>query len=326
MEELGAADLGIAASYFNVSTTAPVIIRMVGNDAQRERWLNEISAADDFVLASASSEPNVAGADTFNPVPDPRIGLRTHARLADGHYTLNGSKAGFATNAGAARAYFIMARTDLERPAAESTAMFFVPADTPGLTVGKKTHLIGWKSAMHAEVFLDAVRLPEEARLGGADQPFGMFFMQVIPWLATGLAACYVGLARAAFECALAYSQERISWGRPIINHQAVAMKLAEMMVDVEAARLMVWKLACACDAGDTPAALLQSPAAKTFAVDAAIRNAERAVRILGAYGVTEEYDAGRLLNDAWVGDACDGTRDMLLLNMVSTMRFMQGI
>lgn len=326
MEELGAVDMGIAASYFNVSMTAPVIILKGGNEDQRRRWLTDIAAADDYVLASASSEPDVAGADSWCPIPDPKIGLKTTARREGGDYVLNGTKAGFSTNAGAARAFFIMARTDLRKPSHESTAMFFVPADAPGLTVGKKTELIGWKTAMHAPVYLDEVRVPAADRIGDERTNFALFFTEVIPYLAAGLASCYVGMARAAFEYALEYATQRISWGQPIINHQAVGLKLAEMMVDVEAARLMVWKLAAAADAGNMTAAMLQAPAAKTFAVDAAIRNAERTVKILGGYGVAAEYAAGGFLNDAWVGDACDGTRDMLLLGMLNTLRRFRGI
>lgn len=325
LEELAAGDLGIAASYFAVSATSPILILRGGDESQRRRWLPEIAAATDYVLASASSEPNVAGADSFAPMPDPKIGLKTLARRNGDHYVLNGTKAGFSTNAGAARAFFIMARTDLALPGIASTSMFFVPANTPGLKVGKKTELIGWKTAMHAEVFLDEVRVPVENRIGAEGANLGLFFGQVIPYLASGLAACYVGMARAAFEHALEYTKHRISWGRPIIEHQAVALKLAEMMVDIDAARLMVWKLAWAVDSGDLMAAGLQSPAAKTFAVDAAIRCAERAVKLLGGYGVAEDYDAGRFLNDAWVGEACDGTRDLLLLNMLNMLRMMRG-
>ncbi len=325
LEELGAVDVAIAASYFNVSATSPMIILKGGNDEQRKRLLTAMARADDYVLASASSESNVSGADAFCPDQDPKIGLKTFARRDGDYYILNGSKAGFSTNAGAAKAYFIMARTDLDKPGIESTSMFFVPADTPGLTVGKKTELIGWKSAMHCEVYLDDVRIPVANRIGEEGANFGLFFMEVIPYLAAGLAACYVGQARAAFEYAFEYAQNRISWGQPIINHQAVALKLADMMVDVEAARLMVWKLACAADSGDMGTAALLSPAAKSFAIDVAIKNAERCVRILGGYGVAAEYDAGKFLTDAWVGEPCDGTRDLLRLNMLNVLRMMRG-
>ncbi len=325
MEEFGAVDLGIAASYFNVSTTSPIIILKGANDQQREYWLNRFTGETDHVLASASSEPNVAGADSFCPIPDPKIGLRSTAVRGDGVYTLNGSKAGFSTNAGAARSFFVMARTDLNRPAMDSTSMFLVPADSPGLSLGAKNHLIGWKTAMHCEVFLDNVQVPEENRIGEEGANGAIFFMQTIPYLAAGLAATYIGLARAALDVAYAYANERVSWGTPIINHQAVQLKLADMVADLEAARLMVWKLAWAADNGDPQAAGIISPAAKTFAVDVAIRNAERALKILGSYGLSEAYEPGRFLNDAWVGDACDGTRDMLRLGIVNFLRMVRG-
>jgi alkylation response protein AidB-like acyl-CoA dehydrogenase len=133
-----------------------------------------------------------------------------------------------------------------------------------------------------------------------------------------GLAACYVGLARAAYEYARTYAGQRVSWGRPIIEHQAVALKLADMYVDTQAARLMVWDAAHACETAPMAAGTVKAPAAKTFAVDVAIRNAQRCVEILGGYGVTKEYRAGKFLNDAMVGYACDFTRDLLRMGMVA--------
>lgn len=325
MEEFGAADHGIAASYLNVSAVAPLIILHGGTEDQKEAWLPEIAGAHDFVLASASSEPDVAGADSFCPDPDPRIGLKSTAMRDGGEYVLNGAKSGFSTNAGAARAYFIMARTDLSQPARASTAMFYVPADSPGLRVGRRTELAGWPTACQAEVTLEDVRIPADRRVGGDGSDAGMIFFRILPYLAAGFAATFVGLARAALDLAFSYAHERVSWGRPIVEHQAVALKLADMAADLEAARLMVWRAAAAADAGDPRAGMLYAPAAKTFAVDVAIRNAERAVKILGSYGVTREYGAAGLLNDAWIGDSCDGTRDVLRLNMVTAMRMAAG-
>ncbi|MCB1677058.1 MAG: acyl-CoA/acyl-ACP dehydrogenase [Halioglobus sp.] len=326
MEEFGAADLGLAASFLNVSMTSPIIIINGADEAQRRQWLGEICESRDFVLASASSEPDVAGADAFCPIPDPRIGLKTQARSDGDDYVLNGSKAGFSTNAGAAKAYFVMARTDLTQPAMASTSMFLVPADSEGLTVGRKTEMIGWKTAQHAPVYLDDVRIPRFNRIGAEGANAALFFQKTIPYLASGLGACYVGMARAAFEYAFKYAHERISWGQPIVNHQAVALKLAEMAAEVEAARLMVWRLACAADEQDPRGAGMLSPAAKTIAVDVAIRNAERAVKILGGYGLAEEYDTSHFLTDAWVGESCDGTRDMLLLGLINFLRTERGL
>ena len=321
MEEFAAADHGFAATYCNISAAAPLIILNGGTPAQVRDWLPEIASASDFVLASASSEADVAGADSFCPSPDPAIGLKATARRDGDSFILNGTKSGFSTNAGAARAFFIMARTDTSKPARESTAMFFVHADTPGLSVGARTAIAGWPTATQAEVVLEDVRIAADRQVGGEGADAGQIFFRVLPYLASGLAATYVGLARAAHDVAFAYAQQRVSWGQPIIEHQAVALKLADMAVEVEAARLMVWRAAAAADSGDPRAAMLYAPAAKTMAVDTAISCASKAVEVLGSYGITQEYPAARLLADAWIGYSCDGTRDMLRLNIVQAMR-----
>ncbi len=142
----------------------------------------------------------------------------------------------------------------------------------------------------------------------------------LVPEVPIGLAASYVGLARAAYEYALNYAKQRVSWGRPLISHQAVALKLADMMVNTQAARLMVWDAACAADSNPQLAATVKAPAAKTFAVDVAIKNAQTAVEILGGYGITKEYQAGKFLSDAWIGYSCHFTRDILRLGLVNFM------
>jgi len=324
MEEFGAADHGIAAGYFNVSATAPVILAAGGSPAQKARWLTEIAAADDYVLASASSEPGVAGADSFYEGEDPTIGLSTTARREGETWVLKGRKSGFATNAGAARLYFVMARTALDRPARASTSMFLVPADTPGLVLGSQTRLIGWQAAMQGEVLLDEARIPADHLVGGEGGNDALFFLKALPVIACGLAATFVGLARAAYELADRYAGDRRSWGAPIASHTPVAIRLADMATDLEAARLMVWRLADAADRG-LPDALWLAPAAKSFAVEVAIRNAERAVKILGSYGVTQDFAAGRHLADAWIGDCCDGTHDMLRLSAARMLGMLRG-
>jgi alkylation response protein AidB-like acyl-CoA dehydrogenase len=200
-------------------------------------------------------------------------------------------------------------------PPALGMSMFYVPADIAGLKTGKSTELIGWKSGHHAEVVLDGVRVHESNRIGAEGQA-GMLLASVAE-MPVGLAACYVGLSRAAYEYARDYARERVSWGKPIIEHQAVALKLADMYVDTQAARLMVWDAAHACAADPQAAATLKAPAAKSFAVDVAIRNSQRCVEILGAYGISREYRAGKYLNDAMIGYACDFTREMLRLSMM---------
>jgi len=313
-EELGAADVSIAADYFSLNATVPLIIAAGGNDAQRAAWLGEICRGAPLMLSGALSEPNVAGSELFCQNPDPHFGIRTSARRDGDHYVLNGVKSAFVTNSGIADRYFVLARTSFDRPLWESISVFYVEAGTPGVQPGKRTSMIGWKSSRHAELVLQDVRIPAMRRIG--EEGCAAAIMATLPQMPIGLAACFVGLARTAYEYALDYAKKRMSGGVPIVQHQAVALKLSDMYVDLQTARMVVWDAAMACESEPMTAAALKAPAAKTHAVDVAIRNAQRAVEILGGYGITTEYPAGRWLQDAWIGYSCDFTRDLLRLGM----------
>lgn len=312
LEELGAADVGIASDYFSLTATMPLLLARAGGD----RFLQPFAAAPAMVLAGAQSEPNVAGSELMMAGPDPQFGPKLSARRDGDGWVLDGAKSAFVTNAGVADAYLIIARTDAAKPLIEGLSLFWVAAGTPGVRVGKKTPLIGWPLTSHAELGFDAVRLPGDALLGTEGGAAMLFAM--IPEMPVCLAACFVGLARAAYDYALAYAKERRSLGAPIARHQAVALKLAEMAVEVHAARLLVWDAATGCATDPMATAMFKAPAAKAKAVDAAIRCAELCVQVLGGYGVTQEYEAGRFLNDAWIGWSCDFTRDVLYLGIAA--------
>ncbi|MBV9206875.1 MAG: acyl-CoA/acyl-ACP dehydrogenase [Actinobacteria bacterium] len=317
-EELGAADAGVAAGL-NLTMTVPALVAAAGTAEQRERWLPQ-AAAGAHILAGALNEPSVAGSELFNPQPGADSGLTTRATRVDGGYRLDGAKAPWVTNAGAATAYIVFARTALDQPGASSTSAFWVPAGIPGLRCGPRSHLLGLRTGFHAEVILDGVQVPETARIGPEGQALPLL-MTATPGMAVGLAAVFVGVARAACEQALAYASQRHSWGRPIREHQAVALELAEMVVEVRAARLLVHDAAAAIDAGAPPAELAVAvPAAKTRAVDAAISCAQRAVRLHGATGVTTGAGPEQLLRDAWTGYSCDFTREMLHLAIAAAL------
>lgn len=315
-EELGAVDVAIGANYFSLTATMNLLVARFGSDEQRERMLAPMRDRQPRMLSGALSEPNVAGSDLFAPAPGEGVGIRTRAERDGDSYVLHGAKSAFVTNGGIADGYFVLARTNPDVPPAMGMSMFYVPADAAGLACGKPTELIGWRSAHHAELYLDGVRVHASNRIGEEGKA-GML-LGALAEMPVGLAACFVGLARAAYEYARDYAKQRVSWGRPIIEHQAVALKLADMYVDTQAARLLVWDAAHACAADPMAAGTVKAPAAKTFAVDVAIRNAQRCVEVLGGYGVTKEYRAGKFLNDAMVGYACDFTRDLLRLGMVS--------
>ncbi len=317
-EELGAVDAGFAAAL-NLTMTVPGLIIAAGTEAQRAQWLPEI-AAGRHVLAGAMNEPSVAGSDLFDPEPGPGAGYATRAVRTGGGYRIDGAKVQWVSNAGVASAYIVFARTALDRPAMASTSAFWVPAGTAGLSCGPRSELLGLRSGFHAEVLLDGVEVPEDARIGAEGRALELL-MTSTPGMAVGLGAVFVGLARAALELTVDYTGQRHSWGRPVREHQAVALELAAMAVEVRAARLMVRDAAQAVDAGAPPSELAVAvPAAKTRAVDAAIFCAERAVRLHGAAGVTSGAGPEKLLRDAWTGYSCDFTREMLHLGIANAL------
>lgn len=317
LEEIGAADVGFASDLVGLTSTMPLMMARGGSSTQNRAFLDRFLARP-LVLAGAQSEPNVAGSELMMGGADVGQGPKLRAIREGDHWLLSGAKSAFITNARVADEFFILARTAPDRPAFEGLTVFHLPRDTPGLRVGKATELIGWPLSQHAELFFDDVRVPDSARVGaegGAAMLFGR-----IPEIPVCLAAGFVGLARAAHEYALGYARERRSGGRAIIEHQTVALKLAEQAVELRAARLMVWAAALDCAADPMQAAMVSGPAAKTKAVDVAIRNAALTIEVLGGYGVTREYEAGRYLADAWIGWSCDFTRDILHLGIARAL------
>ncbi len=318
LEEIGAADVGMASDYFSLTMTMPLMWVRGGSSDQASAFLDIFLAAPAMVLAGAQSEPNVAGSELMMAGDNADYGPKLAARQDGTDWVLTGDKSAFITNAGVADHYVILARTDPQAPVMGGLSAFHVPADTPGLAIGRDTELIGWPLTHHASLNFDGVRLPGDAMIGKRGGAAMLFAM--LPEMPVCLAACFVGLARAALELAVDYARTRTSVGRPIAQHQAVALKIAEMGRELHAARLMVWEAASACDTDPMRAALFSGPAAKAKAVDVAIRNATLAVEILGAYGVTREYGAARLLNDALIGYSCDFTREVLHLGLAQVL------
>ncbi len=316
-EELGAVDVGLAGSL-NLCTCMPVMIAAGADEEQRARWLGQLAQSDDHVLAGALNEPDVAGSELFCPLPDPSLGVRTTARRDGDGYVISGSKAAFVSNAAVAKAFMVFARTDRDAGPLEGTSVFYVSADTPGVEVGTPTELLGMRSSWHAEVIFDGARVPAGARVGPEGRGLELMGAGAAP-MALGLAAGFVGVARAARDAAVAYASQRTSWGRRLREHQAVGLHLADSEIDLHAARLLVWEAALAVDRRD-PAAARLVPAAKAYAVDAAIRNAERAVKVHGGYGVAREYPVEKLLRDAYTGWSCDFTGDMLRLQVAQAL------
>jgi len=296
-EELGYGCTGISTS---ISTNGlgdlPIII--AGSEEQKAYWLGERLMDKGELVSYAVTEP-AAGSNV--------VGMETRAEKQGGKYILNGSKT-FITNASYANFFTVFAKTD---PAAghKGISCFIIERDMPGFSVSKKFDKLGQRASDTAQITFDNVEVPEENRLG----PEGSGFytaMKVFDYSRPGVAAAAVGLLRRALDESTKYAGERETFGLPIWQHQAVGMKLADMAIDYEAARLMTWQSAWIVERGVPDNRL--SAAAKAFAADAAMRAAVEAVQIFGGYGYMKEYPVEKLMRDVKVFQIYEGTSEIL--------------
>jgi short-chain 2-methylacyl-CoA dehydrogenase len=299
MEELGRADSSVAVTLSVASGLAGGMIVRDGTRDQQERWLPPI-AAGEMLAGFALTEPS-GGSDVR--------AMRTTARLADGSWTIDGSKA-FITNSGTPITGFLVVACRTDEPPRDVSTII-VPADTDGLVIGSEYDKMGWRSTDTHEVVFQGCRVPEANLLGER----GRGLRQCLASLDDGriaIAAISVGLAQACLDASLRYAQEREAFGRPIGSFEAVAFKLADMRASIEAARLLTWAAAWTKDQGRGYAAA--AAAAKLRASDVANVCAREAVQIHGGYGYTEEFPVSRYYRDAKILEIGEGTSEILRL------------
>jgi short/branched chain acyl-CoA dehydrogenase len=305
MEELGRADSSVAVTLSVASGLAGGMVVRYGTDEQRQRWLPPI-AAGEMLAGFALTEPS-GGSDVK--------ALRTTAKLADGSWTIDGSKA-FITNSGTPITGFLVVACRTDDPPRDVSTII-VPADTEGLVVGSEYAKMGWRSTDTHEVVFQGCRVPEANLLGER----GRGLRQCLGSLDDGrisIAAISVGLAQACLDASLKYAQEREAFGRPIGAYEAIAFKLADMRVAIESARLLTWKAAWTKDEGREYAA--EAAAAKLRASDVANACAREAIQIHGGYGYTEEFPVSRYYRDAKVLEIGEGTSEILRLVLARDM------
>jgi acyl-CoA dehydrogenase len=275
----------------NTLAEAPVIV--AGNEDQKKKYLGRMT--EELLFAAYGvTEPN-AGSDV--------AALRTTAIRHGDDYVINGEKM-WITNAGKANWFFVLAKTD---PSAGNRGMtgFIVDADSPGITVGRKEWNMGQRASDTRGVKFEDVVVPAANRLGEEGQGFKIA-MKAFDITRPLVAAGAVGLARAAYEHAVDYAQERETMGRPIAQHQAVSFMIADMAKDIEAARLLVWKSAWTIDQGIRNT--MYASMAKCFAADTAHRVASDAVQVFGGNGFNTEYPVEKLLRDSKIFQIYEGT------------------
>ncbi|MEV0440660.1 acyl-CoA dehydrogenase family protein [Streptomyces spectabilis] len=292
-EELGRGDSSVRGI---VSVSLGLVAKSVaawGDEEQKRRWLPALTSGA-ALGCFGLTEPGT-GSDAGN--------LTTKAVRDGDAYVVNGTKM-FITNGTWADVVLLFARTN-DAPGHKGVSAFLVPTDAPGLTRRAVHGKLGLRGQATAELVLEDVRVPADALLG----PEGKGFSVAMAALAKGrmsVAAGCVGIAQAALDAAVAYATEREQFGRSIAHHQLVQELLSDIAVDVDAARLLTWRVADLIDRG-LPFAT-ESSKAKLFASEAAVRAANQALQVFGGYGYIDEYPVGKLVRDARVMTLYEGT------------------
>ena len=232
--------------------------------------------------------------------------LKTRATREGDDYLLNGSKT-FITSGKNAQVAIVFAVTD-PQAGKKGISAFVVPTDNPGYQIGTIEQKMGQHASDTAQVFLKDCRVPVDHRLGNEGDGYKIALMNLESGR-IGIGAQSVGMARAAYEIALAYAKERQTFGKPIIEHQAVAFRLADMATQLEAAHLMVINAASLRDAGEP--CLKQASMAKLFASEAAEKICSSAIQVLGGYGYLKDFDLERIYRDVRISQIYEGTSDI---------------
>lgn len=275
------------------------ILALFGTEAQKRRLLPAMASGEKRG-GLALTEPH-AGSDVQR--------IRTTAKREGDHYLINGSKM-FITNARHGNILAVAAKTDPDAdPAYAGISLFAAEKGAPGLTVSRDIKKLGYKGLDTCELAFEDFPVPAEALIGGEE---GRGFKHVMGGLEVGrinVAARAVGVAQAAFEEAIRYAQQRETFGKPICEHQAIQLKLADMATKIEASRLLVRQAAEKKDAGER--CDLEAGMAKLFASEACEEVALEAMRVLGGYGYTQEFPVERFYRDAPLMIIGEGTSEI---------------
>jgi acyl-CoA dehydrogenase len=291
-EELAWGCAGMAVSIVvNGLGAAPVLI--AGTDEQKRQWIAPL-LDEPILCAFGLTEPD-AGSDVAR--------MKSTAQRRGDEYVLNGSKM-FISNAGYAAWTVVFAVTDKSK-GHRGLSAFVVPMDSPGVTIEKHLDKMGQRSTDTSAFALNDVVVPAANRLGAEGDGFKIA-MQTLDFTRPGTAAGAVGVAQAAFDYAVEYAKERVTFDVPIAMHQGVSFPIADMATEIEAARLLVWQAAWL--HGQGKRATLQSSFAKRFAADTAMKVTTDAVQIFGGYGYIKEYPVEKLMRDAKLFQIYEGT------------------
>ncbi|MFH0957469.1 MAG: acyl-CoA dehydrogenase family protein [Pseudomonadota bacterium] len=313
VEELAKADASVALIP-SVQELGTLPIILAGNHEQKEKYLTPLSSGEKtaaFGLTESKGGSDVAA-------------LKTRAVKKGNKYILNGSKM-WITNGGIADTFSIYAVTDPDVAPYKGASVFIVEKGWPGFTIGKKESKLGIRSSDTRELVFEDVEIPVDNLLGEEGMGFHIM-MKTLDFSRPSVAAQALGIAAGAFEYATQYAKERVAFGKPIIKHQAIAFKLADMAMKTTAARALLWKTCSLLDkvAKDMskipPETIRHSSMSKAFCSDVAMWTTVEAVQVLGGFGYSTEYPVERMMRDAKITQIYEGTNEIQRLVIAGTL------
>ncbi len=296
LEEVAAADGSIGLTMASHNSLCTGHINLAANEAQKKKYLPRLTSGKSLG-AWGLTEPG-SGSDAGS--------ARTRAVRRGTDWVLDGTKT-FITQGSVAEIYVILASTSPDKKQKGLTA-FIIDKGTPGFRAGKKIEKMGLHASDTTELVLEEVVVSDEQRIGKIDEGF-FDTLKILDRGRIGIGAWALGIGRAAFEAARAYAQQRVQFGKPIAEFQAIQHMLADMATELEASRLLVWRAAWMQDRKMTTTK--ESSIAKYYAARAAMRACNSAIQIHGGYGYTREFPVERYLRDCKLGEIGEGTNEV---------------
>jgi alkylation response protein AidB-like acyl-CoA dehydrogenase len=305
VEEVASVDGAVALALAAHTSLGSSHIFLFGTEAQKRRYLPRLTSGE-WLAAWGLTEAE-AGSDSG--------GTKTTAMRDGDSWVLNGSK-NFITNASVGNVAVLMAVTDRTR-GRHGISAFLVELDNPGIRVGKKENKLGMRASDTCTLVMEDCRMPADALVGREGDGF-VDSMKVLDGGRISIAALSVGIARGAFEAALAYSKQRRQFGKPICEFEAIQFYLAEMATDIDAARLLTQRAAAAKDSGAAVPRL--SAQAKLFASEIAVKATDRALQIHGGYGFMKDYPVEKFYRDVKLCTIGEGTSEIQKLVIAKSL------
>ncbi len=295
-EQLARVCGGVATTYgVNALGTYPILVG--GTEEQKKKYLPQVASGERFT-AFALTEAE-AGSDPSN--------IQTTARLEADQWILNGVKQ-FITNAGEAEIYTVIASTDKEK-GTRGLSAFIVEKDTPGFSFGRKEKKMGMRASVQRELIFEDCKVPKENLLGGEGKGF-LVAMKTLDKSRPGVGSIALGIAQGAYEAAAEYAKQRVQFGQPIINFQAITFMLADMATQIEAARALLYSVSKWIDSG-AKGISRAAAMSKLLASDTAMKVTTNAVQIFGGYGYMRDYPVEKMMRDAKLTQIYEGTNQI---------------